>query len=782
MKMFINGDNFGFDNNMNEFLNQFFGGEMNSNLTRQESAPRVELMDLFDKEMKVCFRNAINSVKEKGFEKIETHNLLVELLKIRPEVFENSGDVIEFLEANSIDLGTRYEGNMKIDELLIKDIEKALFYAQQDGRQVISIEDFWRAIKESGNDITDKTLKSFGVKDKHNISDDLKEFIENLNAKAQKGEIQTPIGRDEEITRVIQILSRKSKSNPILIGEPGVGKTAIAEGLAKLIFEKKVPKSLQDKTIYSLNLGNMLAGTKFRGEFEDRLKSLLKNLKANKNNIILFIDEIHTIVGAGATDGQLDIANMLKPALASGEISVIGATTLKEYRKYFEKDSALTRRFQPVNVDEPSVEQTIEILNGLKESLESHHGVKIEENAIVEAAVLSDKYINDRFLPDKAIDLIDEAASKVNLYVSVEDEGDGDLDKMEKQLEALVKEERYEEASGLRDKIQDWKDKNSDGAVVDGKIVRNVLAKWVKIPVESLSGDEKTKLLNLENILQDKVIGQNEAIKVVSEALRRAHAGVSNPNRPFGNFLFVGSTGVGKTELAKSLTETLFGGEDKMVRLDMSEYMEKHSVSKIIGSPPGYVGFDDGGGLTEKIRRQPYSVVLLDEIEKAHPEVLNAFLQVLEDGYIVDSKGNKISFKNCIIIATSNAGVEKLYDESVNDVYEALSGYFRPEFLNRFDEIVKFNKLSESELEKIVDIYLGELHNRLKEKGITVEMAEEAKEFVIADSESTEFGARPLRRSFMRLIENKIAEMILRDEIKESVKIGLENGELVFSA
>ena len=776
MKMFINGDNFGLNREFEDLLNRFLSGGVES---ASSTGKVLNVFDILDTDMQKCITKAIENIKSKGFENLESQHVLGEVLRSKPELHEKAKDLVEFIEANTIDLGAKYEGQIKFSNGLIEDLERALQIAMQRSVNRISVEDFWEAILVSKNDVIDKTLKSFGVKDRFDIDPELKDFLDNLNEKAIKGQIHKPIARENEIERVIQILTRRSKSNPILIGEAGVGKTAIAEGLALMIVEKDVPTLLKGKTIYSLNLGNMLAGTKFRGEFEDRMKKLMQVLKKHKGEIVLFVDEIHTIMGAGSTDGQLDIANMLKPALANGEISVIGATTLKEYRKYFEKDAALVRRFQPVHVEEPSVEDAIRILGGLKRSFEEHHGVEIADGAIEQAVKLSKKYIKDRFLPDKAIDLVDEACSKVNVFAEEVIDGN-ELKTLQAKLNEAIKSEKYEDASVLRDKISSFKE-NGRSIVVDEAVIRNVLSKWVKIPVESLSNDEKERLLNLEELLNQKVLGQEKAVQVVSESLRRAHVGINNPNRPYGNFLFVGSTGVGKTELAKSLAEVLFGSDQRLIRLDMSEYMEKHAVSKIIGSPPGYVGFEDGGGLTEKIRKEPYSVVLLDEIEKAHPEVLNTFLQVFEDGYLVDSKGVKVSFENCVIIATSNAGADLLGGVEEN-VYKTLCGFFRPEFLNRFDDIVVFNKLGIKELEKILGIYVDQLNQRLFEKKITVEVKKTVKKIILDESEAVDFGARPLRRNFSRMIENKVADLILKSEIKENQKIVFfaEKNELSF--
>lgn len=643
----------------------------------------------------------------------------------------------------------------------------------------------------------------------------LEQFGRDLTDMASEGKLDPVIGRDKEIERVIQILTRRTKNNPVLIGEPGVGKTAVAEGLASKIYENDVPENLLNKRVVTLDMGSMVAGSKFRGEFEERLKKVMEEIK-QAGDVILFIDEMHTIIGAGAAEGAIDASNILKPALARGEIQTIGATTLDEYRKHVEKDAALERRFQPVQVDEPSVEETEAILQGLRDRYEAHHRVEISDEAIQAAATLSSRFINDRFLPDKAIDLLDEAASKVRLQGLVVPPELKDLEakaadtKLEK--EAAIKSEEFEKAASLRDQEQKLHDqlkefrsqwKNNQGrtkAVVEEEDIAEVVANWTGIPVVRITEEESTKLLNLENVLHERVIGQDEAINAISKAVRRARAGLKDPSRPVGSFIFLGPTGVGKTELARTLAETLFGDEDYMIRIDMSEYMERHAVSRLVGAPPGYVGYDEAGQLTEKVRRQPYSVILFDEIEKAHPEVFNILLQVLEDGRLTDSKGRTVDFRNTILIMTSNVGAQQIQREtgigfkitdSEEDSYLAmkdkvtdeLKRTFRPEFLNRLDEIIVFHALNRQHIAEIVDIMLQELLAQLAEKNIKLEVSEKAKELLANRGFDVDFGARPLRRAIQKFIENPLAEQMLEGKYREgaTILIDAKDGEFTFN-
>ncbi|WP_414544249.1 ATP-dependent Clp protease ATP-binding subunit [Nostoc sp. CCY0012] len=631
----------------------------------------------------------------------------------------------------------------------------------------------------------------------------LDEFGSNLTQMATDNKLDPVVGRAKEIERVIQILGRRTKNNPVLIGEPGVGKTAIAEGLASRIANKDIPDILEDKRVVTLDIGLLVAGTKYRGEFEERLKKIMDEIRS-AGNVILVIDEVHTLIGAGAAEGAIDAANILKPALARGELQCIGATTLDEYRKHIERDAALERRFQPVMVGEPSVDETIEILHGLRERYEQHHKLKISDEALVAAAKLSDRYISDRYLPDKAIDLIDEAGSRVRLINSqlppAAKELDKELRQILKEKDDAVRSQDFDRAGELRDREMEIKAEiraiaqsktNASGTegeepVVDEEDIAHIVASWTGVPVNKLTESESEKLLHMEDTLHQRLIGQEDAVKAVSRAIRRARVGLKNPNRPIASFVFSGPTGVGKTELAKSLASYFFGSEEAMIRLDMSEYMERHTVSKLIGSPPGYVGYNEGGQLTEAVRRRPYTVVLFDEIEKAHPDVFNMLLQILEDGRLTDAKGRTVDFKNTLLILTSNIGskviekggggigfefaddaTETQYNRIRSLVNEELKQYFRPEFLNRLDEIIVFRQLSKPEVTQIAEIMLKEVFGRLTEKGITLEVTDRFKDRLIEEGYSPSYGARPLRRAIMRLLEDSLAEEILSGRIKD---------------
>jgi len=625
----------------------------------------------------------------------------------------------------------------------------------------------------------------------------------NLTQLAAQGKLDPVVGRQKEVERMIQILSRRTKNNPVLIGEPGVGKTALAEGLAQRIVNNDVPDNLQGKQVLTLDTGSLLAGTKYRGEFEERLKKIIEEVRASKD-VILMIDEVHTLVGAGAVEGGLDAANILKPALARGELQCIGATTLDEYRKYIERDAALERRFQPVMVNEPSVEETIEILYGLRDRYEQHHKLTISDLALEVAAKLSDRYISDRFLPDKAIDLIDEAGSRVRILNSKVPSAAKSLNKelrqVQKDKEDAVVLQEFSTAVKMRTReleiqteiwalIQDENPNSTDtkcNPVVDEEDIAHIVASWTGIPVSKLTESESEKLLQMEDILHQRLIGQEEAVKAISRAVRRARVGISNPNRPIASFIFSGPTGVGKTELAKSLAAYFFGSEEAMIRLDMSEYMERHTISKLIGSPPGYIGYNEGGQLTEAVRRRPYTVVLFDEIEKAHPDVFNLLLQILEDGRLTDTKGRTVDFRNTLLIMTSNVGSKVIekgggglgfeFSENQADaqyrcirslVNEELKAYFRPEFLNRLDEIIVFRQLTKDEVKQISSILLGEVCSRLTEQGITLEVTERFKDRLVEEGYDPSYGARPLRRAITRLLEDCLAEEILSGSIKD---------------
>ncbi|MCR4402613.1 MAG: ATP-dependent Clp protease ATP-binding subunit [Firmicutes bacterium] len=641
----------------------------------------------------------------------------------------------------------------------------------------------------------------------------LDQYGRDLTAMAEEGKLDPVIGRAKEIERVIQVLSRRTKNNPVLIGDPGVGKTAIVEGLAQNVARGDVPEVLRGKRVIALDMGSMVAGTKFRGEFEERLKRVVDEIRAS-GDVVLFIDEMHTIVGAGAAEGAIDAANILKPALARGELQCIGATTIDEYRKYVEKDAALERRFQPIMVGEPTVDETIAILEGLRDRYEAHHRVKITDEALRAAARLADRYITDRFLPDKAIDLVDEASSKVRLATTIEPP---DLKKLEDEFnrirtekEAAIKNEEFEKAANLRDKEQkikeeidarknEWQSKRGMAeATVTAEHIAQVVSSWTGVPVAQLAEEETRRLLKLEEILHKRVIGQDEPVEALARAIRRARAGLKDPRRPIGSFIFLGPTGVGKTELARALAEALFGDEDAMIAFDMSEYMERHTVSRLIGAPPGYVGYEEAGQLTERVRRRPYSVVLFDEIEKAHPDVFNVLLQVLEDGRLTDGKGRTVDFRNTVVIMTSNVGANLIdresklgftarededysYERMKEKITSELRRTFRPEFLNRVDEVIVFRALTPEQIRQIVDLQLKDVEARLRDHDIHLEVTDEAKELLAKEGFSREFGARPLRRTIERMVENRLSEELLQGYVKDgdTVRVTVKEGAIV---
>ena len=652
---------------------------------------------------------------------------------------------------------------------------------------------------------------------------ELSDFATDLNESAKQGKIDPVIGRDTEIQRVIQILSRRTKNNPVLIGEPGVGKTAIAEGLAQRIVTGNVPEILRNKRIISLSIGSMLAGAKYRGEFEERLKKAIDEVQQH-DDMIIFIDEIHTLVGAGATEGAMDAANILKPALARGEFQVIGATTLDEYKKYIEKDAALERRFQPVQVGEPNEEDALEILKGLRDRYEAFHKAKITDEALTAAVSLSSRYITDRFLPDKAIDVVDEAASKVRMKVfsaapdvkALEDR----LNTVKKEKEAAVTSQDFEKAAELRDEEQSLlkeigdkksiaKEKSDQKLIVTEEDIAAVVAQWTGIPVAKIAEEESATLLHLEEELHKRVVGQDEAVTAVAKAVRRARAGLKDPKRPIGSFLFLGPTGVGKTELARALASSLFGDESAMIRLDMSEYMEKHNVSRLVGAPPGYVGYEEGGQLTDAVRRKPYSVILLDEVEKAHADFFNILLQVLDDGRLTDSQGRTVDFRNTVIIMTSNLGAKALhknspelgflaakkadsnvdenkgidFKEAKKSVMDAVKRHFRPEFLNRIDEMIVFRPLTEEDLKHIVSILMSDVTKRLKERELQLEITSEAMQLLVKEGSDFTMGARPLKRAIQRLIEDPVSDLILKGDATEgkTIKADVKDNEIVVS-
>jgi ATP-dependent Clp protease ATP-binding subunit ClpC len=781
---------------------------------------------------------------------IGTEHILLGLLRegegIAAQVLKNKGVDLEAVRRNTEELAGI--GEETVTQILgytprTKTVlEYSLNEARALGQNFIGTEHLLLALIREGDGLAASMLKGMGLssegvvqeilmllnnepkvnkgqktKNENPNTPTLNQYGRDLNEMARDGKLDPVVGRDREIERMIQILSRRTKNNPVLIGDPGVGKTAVAEGLAQKIYEGNVPEGLKDKRVVTLDLSSMVAGAKYRGEFEERLKNVMSEIREVKN-VILFIDEMHTIIGAGAAEGSIDASNILKPALARGEIQAIGATTLDEYKKHIEKDTALERRFQPVNVGEPSKEEALQILEGLRDKYEAHHKVKITDEALRAAVDLSDRYITDRYLPDKAIDLIDEAASRVRIRTFT---APPDLKKLEDELAGLEKEKSesislqdYEKAAKVRDREveirkqlesqkRSWSDKaHSADSVVGEEEVADIVSSWTGIPVTKMAEEESQRLLNLENILHSRVIGQEEAVASVAKAIKRARVGLKDPSRPVGSFIFLGPTGVGKTELTKALAEALFGDESAMIRIDMSEYMEKHTVSRLIGSPPGYVGYDEGGQLTEKVKRKPYSVVLFDEIEKAHPDVFNILLQILEDGRLTDGKGRTVDFKNTVLIMTSNVGShtikkqkvlgftastgekESVYEKMKDNVMEELRSSFRPEFLNRIDDIIVFHQLEEAHLKEIVEIMLKSLVKRIKEMNIEIEVSDEAKNLLMKKGFDPQYGARPLRRAITKMVEDQLSEEILKGNVKagSKVQINVEEEKLVFKS
>ena len=748
-------------------IEEFLGAGVKTNFSVLGFTPRT----------KKILENAYTEAKKLGSNFIGTEHILVGIIK----------------ESDSLAIRILFELEINPDDLYA-DIAKTLNEFEED------LNEIKKDKQENQNNNSMQNLNQFGT---------------DLTKQAEEGKLDPVIGRSEETDRVIEILSRRTKNNPCLIGEPGVGKTAVIEGLAQKIVNGNIPENLKNKKVITLDITSLVAGAKYRGDFEERVKKCLAEVK-KAQDIVLFIDEIHTIVGAGAAEGAIDAANILKPLLARGEIQVVGATTLKEYRKYIEKDQALERRFQPVCIEEPSQSDSIQILKGIRDKYEAHHNVKITDNAIVAAVELSSRYINDRFLPDKAIDLIDEASSKIKLKTFVEPEY---LKNMEKELEKVVREkeeainiQNYEKAASLRDTEKElteklereneaWKSKKNNKVInIEKEDIEFIISRWTGIPIYKITESENEKLKNLENSLHTRVVGQEKAIEVVSKAIRRSRVGLKDPNRPIGSFLFLGPTGVGKTELTKALAESLFGEENSMIRIDMSEYMEAHSVSKLIGSPPGYVGYDEQNGLSEKVRRKPYSVILFDEIEKAHPDIMNVLLQILEDGILTDSQGRKVSFKNSVIIMTSNIGARTItekkklgfssleiskddeYKEIKSSVLAELKKEFKPEFLNRIDETVIFNKLSNEEIRKIIDIGLNKVLKRLSSQNYFFKFDDGIKDFIERkEIDTNNYGARPIRRAIQNYVENKIAEFILDGKVNKNEKniLYAENDEIL---
>lgn len=743
---------------------------------------------------------------------------------------------------SAIGRGNSHESDVPMTPRTKKVLELAVQAANQMGHNYVGTEHILVAVLSDSNALATQILRSLGIRQEDVFASlqkvigseaapgestgsgsgelgEIDDFATDLNEEARQGKIDPVIGRDNEINRVIQILSRRTKNNPVLIGEPGVGKTAIAEGLAQRIVSGNVPEILRNKRIISLSLSSMLAGAKYRGEFEERLKKVMDEVSEH-DDMIVFIDEIHTLVGAGASEGAMDAANILKPALARGNFQVIGATTLDEYKKHIEKDAALERRFQPVMVGEPSEEDALEILKGLRDRYEAFHKAKITDEALAAAVELSSRYISDRFLPDKAIDVMDEAASKVRMKVYT---ASPDLKALEDKLKDLQKEkeeavvaQNFERAATLRDeeeavtkeieaKQEAHKESHEEQLVVTEEDIAQVVADWTGVPVANIKEEESQKLLRLEDELHERVIGQDEAVKAVSRAVRRARAGLKDPKRPIGSFLFLGPTGVGKTELARSLAANLFGDEDAMIRIDMSEYMEKHAVSRLVGAPPGYVGYDEGGQLTEAVRRKPYSVILFDEVEKAHSDFFNILLQVLDDGRLTDNQGRTVDFKNTVIIMTSNLGAKYLKTddpaamgflaakskdnaidptEAKKNALDAAKRHFRPEFLNRIDEMIVFDPLTGDDLSKIVNILLSDVTKRLHDRHMELEISNEAMELIVKEGSDFAFGARPLKRALQRLIEDPLSDLILEGKAKEGsiIKAEVKDGDITLVA
>ncbi|MDL2310930.1 ATP-dependent Clp protease ATP-binding subunit [Peptostreptococcaceae bacterium OttesenSCG-928-C18] len=776
---------------------------------------------------------------------IGTEHILLGFMKLNSkdtEMLMEAGanyDNLKQVVINSIGYGSGIKPPENLTPRVKRLMEKSREVARNLGTNFIGTEHILLALLEDDDSFSGYMLNSTNV-DKEKIKRELKKYFtstsnnksssqvqnnkkdtvldklaKDLNQMAKEGKIDPVIGREKEIERIIQVLLRRTKNNPVLIGEPGVGKTAIAEGLAQKIVEGNVPEIIKDKKIVSLDLAGMIAGTKYRGDFEERIKGVIDEL-IKQDNVVLFIDEFHTLIGAGGAEGAMDAANILKPVLARGELQIIGATTIDEYRKQIEKDAALERRLQPITVEEPSVEDTILILKGIRDKYEAHHKVVITDEAIVAAAELSNRYLNDRFLPDKAIDLVDEAASKIRIkfYIAPPDlkKREEKLEKLQAKKEQAIAVQDFEKAAELRDKIKEVKEelesvqeswkmkKRTHEMIVTYEDIAKIVSEWSNVPVTSMSKEESEKYLYLDKNLKENVIGQDQAVDSISHAIKRARVGLKDPNKPIGSFIFVGPTGVGKTYLAKELAKKLFGDEDAMIRIDMSEYMEKHSVSRLIGSPPGYVGYDEGGQLTEAVRRKPYSVVLFDEIEKAHPDVFNALLQVLDDGRLTDSKGKVVNFKNTILIMTSNVGASSLekknslgfssgqdiekeeYERNKEIILEELKRTFRPEFLNRLDDIVVFSNLTEKNIKKVAKIMLDEMVERLNKLDIKVTYDTKLVNFVSKEGFDKVYGARPLERVIRSQIEDQLAEAILSGEVERDNKItiSIKGSKVIF--
>jgi len=734
---------------------------------------------------------AAYEARRQGVNYVGTEHILLGLLQ------EGEGIAAQVLDNMGISLETVHQ---KVHELLSANNQNYKHPLFNMLSNMSNSNDFPQEVKNNGHPKGGKG----------SLTPTLDQFGRDLTQYAKEDNLDPIIGRQKEIDRVIQVLSRRTKNNPVLIGEPGVGKTAVAEGLAQKIVQNKIPEVLTDKRVVTLDLSGLIAGSKFRGEFEERLKKVMQEI-IQAGNVILFIDELHTLVGAGAAEGAIDAANILKPALARGELQCIGATTLDEYRKYIEKDAALERRFQPITISEPTEDEAIQILKGLRDKYEAHHRVEITDESIEAAVTLSSRYISGRFLPDKAIDLIDEAASRVRLDTSTTPDTikklEHKLEDVKKEKEAAVHGQEFEKAAQLRDEEQQlskkiekeregWEtDRGIRKAVVGPEDIARIVSTWTGVPVNKLEQTESEKLLKLEEIIHERVVGQDEPVKAVSKAIRRARAGLKSPKRPIGSFIFLGPTGVGKTELARALAEAMFGDEDALIRLDMSEYMEKHAVSRLIGAPPGYVGYEEAGQLTEAIRRRPYAVVLFDEVEKAHPEVFNILLQVLEDGRLTDSQGRNVDFRNTVLIMTSNVGASTIkreakvgfkaddtdsYEGMKQNIMEQLRRSFRPEFLNRIDETIVFHSLNLANIKEIVGLMLEELNERLETQKLALEVTNQAKELIAEDGYDEDYGARPLRRAILKLVEDPVSEGLLEGRFNpgDTIKVSVDKGKI----
>jgi len=808
------------------FFSSFFGSRPEA---RQEE--KVNIFDYFSRRATEAVDRAHGHAKEEDANYVDTEHLLLGILEdeeIIPKILASlkvSKDIIQKnLEKIKKPRGEAGKKEPKLSPRAKQALELSFRAAQDLGSNFVGSEHILLGLLEEGEGIGAQVLarsnvkkekvknviaKKFATKSEETSlqfiqTPTLDQFSRDLTKLARQGKLDPVIGRAKEIDRVIQILSRRTKNNPVLIGDPGVGKTAIAEGLAQRIAKGQVPEVLVGKRVVALDLASLLAGTKYRGEFEERLKQILEEIVSASREIILFIDELHTLVGAGAAEGAIDAANIIKPALARGDLQTVGATTILEYRKYIEKDAALERRFQPVLVEEPSNSETIQILEGLRDKYEAHHRVKILDEAIEAAVELSSRYIKDRFLPDKAIDLIDEAAAKVRLSLISKPQAVAELDakisKLQKEKEAAVSSQDFKKAGKLKEALKEIEgqktrlEKGGEIKEVGAEDVAEIVSSWTGVPVSQLAASEEKKLLGLENEISKKLIGQSEAVEAVAEAIRRGRAGLTSPLKPVGSFIFLGPTGVGKTELTRVLAEVLFGSRDAMIRIDCSEYQERHTVSRLFGAPPGYVGFEEGGQLTEQVRKKPYSVILFDEIEKAHPDIFNVLLQVLEDGRLTDSKGKTVDFKNAIIIFTSNLGssvikkpkgkqTEKEYQEMKAELEGILKEYFRPEFLNRIDDIIVFHPLTEEQIGKIVELQLEGVKKQLAAKNIKLTLSEALKNHLTLKGYDPLYGVRPLRRAIQKLIENPLASKLLAREFKPGNQIiaDFKNNEVVFT-